>query len=164
MKTLFVVRHAKSDWGDASLRDFDRPLNKRGLRDAPFMAEKFARSGITVQALITSPATRALATAGFFIAALKLSPQNVMQEKKIYEASLGDLVNVVRSIPDEYDTVMLFGHNPGFSLLSTYICGKQLEMPTCSVAHLEIFQNSWSDLVMDAGRLVAFDYPKKYFS
>jgi phosphohistidine phosphatase len=161
-KKLYVVRHAKSDWSHEGLSDFDRPLNERGMRNAPFMADQFAEAGHTVDFLLTSPANRAITTAGYFKRRLGLSESQWDTNRKIYEASTERLLEILQHLDDRYDRVMLVGHNPGLSSLVQVLTGSWVVMSTCSIAEIEIPYDSWSMLSADTCNLLSFDFPKRY--
>lgn len=158
MKTLYLVRHAKSSWADPGMEDFDRPLNDRGLRDAPAMAERFKERHEPVDLLVSSPAARALATARCYAQALGLP---VTEDQRIYEAHHRALQGVVESLPDEAQRAMLFGHNPGFSLLTEHLCAAGLgDLPTCAIVRIDLTVASWKEVAGGLGTLVWWDSPK----
>ncbi len=161
MKKLFLIRHAKSDWADPGIKDFDRPLNHRGLRDAPVMAKRLKDTLSSVDLIVSSPALRAKATAIFFSEVYSFKKDEVVLDLRIYEAGLSQLLQVVNELDDRFHTILLFGHNPGFSELTTYLGGLHIEMPTCSIAELDFDLKSWSLLSANTGKLSSFDYPKK---
>jgi len=161
VKRLILIRHAKSDWADPSLKDFDRPLNARGLRDAPKMSERLVIAHKSIDAIISSPAQRAKSTAAFFANVYLDKKLKVQFEPRIYDASIFQLFGIVTELDSELDTVILVGHNPGFSELTTYLCGVHIQMPTCAVAELVFEVDDWKLISANSGRLVGFDYPKK---
>lgn len=128
------------------------------------MAEKFSSENHAIDALVSSPATRAIETAKYFASALKIEESSIFLKKNIYDASISDLLEVINALPESLKSVMLFGHNPGFSQLAYYLTGQPIEMPTCSIVHIEIAQEKWQHIVADSGHLIHFDYPKKYLS
>ncbi|MCB0762835.1 MAG: histidine phosphatase family protein [Flavobacteriales bacterium] len=160
MKTLFINRHAKSSWDHPGMSDYDRPLNGRGLSDCKRMSLRFAQSGPQVDAIVTSSAKRALTTAQAFAAALPGVP--VFQTRDIYLASVRELLKVINGLDDTYQSVMIFGHNPGFSDLVDYLSGYAWDMPTCARAQITFDVNSWAYVSRDSGTLVETDYPKKH--
>ena len=162
LKTLVLVRHAKSSWDNPDWSDFERPLNNRGLRDAPLMAVRFAKTHGEIDLIISSPAKRAITTAEYFAKALGRNQDSIVKTSDIYEAPVQSLIQVVCSISDEYTNVILFGHNPGFSLLTNYLTEQSIEMSTCSIASIKLHVESWKHTTAGCGRLVDFDYPKKY--
>ena len=165
MKTVYLVRHAKSSWADMSLRDIDRPLNKRGFRDAPFMAKMLKGKGARPDALVSSPANRAFTTASYFAKAIDWSPEDIVVEKDIYEAYVSDLFEIVRSLSEEWDTICLFGHNPTFTSFANRFGGRDYipNIPTCGIVRIESDCKQWSDFSEENSRLVEFHYPKQYF-
>ncbi len=162
MKRLFLVRHAKSDWSEPALSDFERPLNARGLRDAPFMAAKLAERMDDALTIVSSPANRAISTARYFAKALKINEKDIRLEKNIYEAAYTQLLDIVNGMDEKFSTVILVGHNPGFSLLSTYLSGKLIDLPTCGIAEIVFELESWKLVSGSSGILKKFDYPKKF--
>ncbi|MFN0292681.1 SixA phosphatase family protein [Pedobacter helvus] len=161
MKQLFVIRHAKSDWGDFNLKDFDRPLNKRGHKNAPEMVERFVAKGLKPDVIVTSPALRALTTAKYFAAGWQLKAEQLSVNLSIYEADTKTLLQVINEFNDDFDSIALFGHNPGLTNLVNYLTDGQItNMPTCSVAVIEFSFDEWKLISSNTGNLVLFDYPK----
>lgn len=161
MLRLTLVRHAKSSWDDPGLADFDRPLNARGLRDAPAMAARVAALPKPPAQLVSSPALRAISTAQVFAAALGLPPERIERQPRIYEASRATLVEVVRGLDPGARHVMLFGHNPGFSELANWLATCPFDqMPTCAVAGFELGVGSWREVDGGCARLQRYLYPK----
>lgn len=159
-KQLLIVRHAKSDWGNADLRDFDRPLNKRGKANAPEMAERLVKLKIVPELIVSSPALRALTTAKFFADTWQIPLDQIQQEPKIYEANVNTLLKVVNGFTNQYQRIALFGHNPGLSDLATYFNGHVHEMPTCGVILLEFPFDDWGMLSQSTANVICYDYPK----
>ena len=161
-KTLFLVRHAKSSWKDPDLADHDRPLNKRGKRDAPEMAGRVAGRPDRPELIATSPALRALTTAQLMAPALGFEPSAVDVISRIYEAGLADLLEVIRGIDDRYSRAMLVGHNPGLTETVNLLAGSAIEnVPTCGVAILGFDILSWSEVRGQSAQLLDFDYPNR---
>jgi len=158
MKKLMLVRHAKSDWDNPDLTDFERPLNKRGEKDAPVMAERVITKRIIPQYIISSPAERAKTTANIFAKAFKLAQPEY--NKNIYEAGYKILFSIVTDLSDEYDFAALFGHNPGISQLLYYLTDKLYDMPTCAVAIISFDVTSWQLVSGSTGIVEYYDYPK----
>jgi phosphohistidine phosphatase len=161
MKTLFCIRHAKSSWDDADLLDIDRPLNERGLRDAPRMAVFLKEKGIVPDLIVSSPAERAFQTATFFQEEWAMSDDQMEINDDIYEATEMDVWEIIKDLPDEANTVFLFGHNPTFTyfanLFSEEIIGN---VPTCGVCQIESRTRKWSKLEASNSELVEFYYPQ----
>ena len=166
MRTLYLLRHAKSSWKDDSLRDFDRPLKGRGLDAAEHMGkvltgEKSFSAGAKskLPLVISSPAVRARETTELVLesAGLALEPRF---DERIYEADVRTLLEVISSIPDKTTTALLVGHNPGFENLLAYLTGDVRHMPTCALARIELKAKSWSEVSERSGTLESFLTPK----
>lgn len=161
MRRIALARHAKSSWSDQSLSDFNRPLNKRGLRDAPRMGDRLAALKRTPEQVVSSPALRAISTARQYADSLALPEQAIIEDARIYEASLQALAYVVQELPEQARHVLLVGHNPGFSALAHWlaICPFD-EMPTSAIAVIELHVDQWSEVGPGCGQLVEYLYPK----
>jgi len=163
MKTLYIVRHAKSSWDERGISDHDRKLNARGKRDAPKMGELLYGNGYSPDIIYSSSAKRALTTAKIIAEKIGYPVDNIVVTKNIYDATTNDLVNLINKLDDKYETAMLFGHNPGFTVLANLLANKYIDnMPTCAVAVIELNVESWKEIESDCGKLIAFEYPKKY--
>ncbi len=161
MKTLTMVRHAKSSWTDLSSSDFDRVLNERGESDAPRMGAAWKERFRSVERIVSSPAKRAITTAGILAEALDYSVDQIHQEAKIYEASLETLLALVRQFPQQVNDLMMVGHNPGFQNLATCLTGERFaNLPTCGVVRVALEVERWSEVQPGSGSLVAFLSPK----
>jgi phosphohistidine phosphatase len=159
MKTLVLLRHAKSDWEDVRLRDMERPLAKRGLRDAPRMGKALKKQGNLPDLILCSPATRARQTLELFKDAAKLDAP-VEFEQNIYEASTAELMHIVRRLPDERNCVLMVGHNPGFENLLSRLIGVERLMPTAALVCIELPVDHWQDVEDGEGKLQWFLLPK----
>ena len=161
-KRLTLVRHAKSERGDASLDDFDRPLNKRGERDATDMADRLADARLMPTLVISSPAARALATARAFAKVLDYPKSRIVRADAAYLASAGQLLEVVRRHGDREAHVMLFGHNPGISGFAARLTGSDAlgDVPTCAVMSLLAPVGNWAELEPGQATLEFYDFPK----
>lgn len=145
MKTLYLIRHAKSSKEDATLRDFDRPLNNRGHNDAEFMAAHLKFLNVQPDLIICSPAKRTLSTAEQFALALQYPLGKIQQELSIYEATPSELYEVIHQIGDSNKIVLLIGHNPSISLFTNgYTKEISTLVPTCSVVHFKSEAETWS--------------------
>lgn len=161
MKKLFVIRHAKSSWKIADLEDVDRPLKGRGIRDAYGTAEWLANQGDIPDLIISSPATRALHTALIFARRLNIPFSDIDIREEIYDARLEALIRLISGINDQYDSAMIFGHNPTITHLVNYCIEHHIDhVPTTGVAYLKFDISSWKQVNQNA-ELVFFDYPKK---
>jgi len=163
MRTLYIVRHAKSSWSDPAVDDFHRPLNERGQRDAPFMAHAFHTRNEPVDLLVSSPAVRALSTARHFAKALGIDKGAIVEDRSLYLADLPTLLKRVNQLPDTADRVVLFGHNPGLSDLVEHLGDDDLgELPTCAVVRIDLPIDAWAEASMGLGTVVWHDHPKQH--
>lgn len=162
MKTLYLVRHAKSDWGDQSLADFDRPLNKRGKKDAPFMGEVLNDKEIMPDIIISSPAKRAKKTSIEIAEKLSYPLKKILFDEELYDASSKDILHIVKNIDEKFATALIFGHNPGLTLLNNYISNKYIDnIPTCGIVALNL-EVKWSEIDKYSCKQLFFEYPKLY--
>lgn len=160
-KRLLLIRHAKSDWGNPSTKDFDRPLNKRGTANAPEMALRMVNQKIYPDLIVSSPALRAYTTAKYFAKEWEIKEKNIETDKNIYEAGFKTLLATVNHFDDRHQTIAMFGHNPGFTDFANYLSDFNIyNMPTCSVVLLEFPFNEWSGVSKGTASVVLFDYPK----
>ncbi len=127
MKKLFLIRHAKSSWEDHLLSDHDRPLSDKGKADAPKVANILKSKYVLPDLVISSSARRALKTAKIFSSTLNYSTEKIEINTSIYEATTQQLINVVNKIDDKYETVLIFGHNPGFTVLANFLGDKSIK-------------------------------------
>ena len=163
MKTVYFVRHAKSSWDNASIKDFDRPLNERGLRDSPEMGLKLKQLDARIELIVSSPAKRAHTTATYFAAALGISPDQVVLEPRLYEAMSEDVLDVVSGLSDEFDTVAIFGHNPTLTFIANLFTEAFIDnVPTCGVFRVDANISSWNQFGENSGRLTEFHFPKQF--
>ncbi len=163
MRTLYLLRHAKSSWDHPGLDDFDRPLNDRGLHNAPFMAGLFKARNEALDLIITSPAARALATAQAVRDAWEGSPPPFLQDRSIYLASVGQMLGVLGRLPDNAEHVLLVGHNPGISELCEALCDAGLgDLPTAAMVRIDLHIDQWQEIASGTGSLVWSDHPKRH--
>jgi phosphohistidine phosphatase len=161
VKRLLLIRHAKSDWGNPSVRDLDRPLNKRGHAAAPEMAQRMVKQNIYPELIVSSPALRAFTTAKYFAKAWEMDANNIQTYKTIYEACIKNLLNVVNHFDNRYHTIALFGHNPGLTDFANYLSDVNIyNMPTCSIVMLEFPFEDWDLVSSSTAKVLLFDYPK----
>lgn len=161
MKTLYIVRHAKSSWGNLNQDDFDRTLNERGKRDLPFMAEKLKDLGVIPQMIISSPAKRALMTSKGLAEGIGYDPDKIEWHENIYESSAEEMLKSIETVDDEVDELMIVGHNPSVTFLVQKLCGEYLmKYSTCGVFAIEFDSSSWKNL--SDGRKLFWIYPKLY--
>jgi phosphohistidine phosphatase len=164
MKTLYVIRHAKSSWADPDQADMDRGLNERGKRDAPRIARRLKEKNIHPQLMLSSPAKRALNTAKRIAEVLDYPIEKVKTDRLLYHADEETILSVVQALNDKCDHVFLYGHNPGLTEFVNSLPDKEVfidNVPTCGVAAFELPVESWKDASWRSAALLFFDYPKK---
>lgn len=161
MKTLLIIRHAKSSWSSAEISDFDRPLNERGKRDAPAMAERLIKANVSIDRFVSSPAKRARQTAAIFIEAFGKEVNDIHFIPELYHASLTNFKKVVTGLDDQDNAVALFSHNPGITAFANLLSLVRLDnMPTCGVFAVHSPTNAWSGFFSATPQFWFFDYPK----
>lgn len=159
MKTLFILRHAKSSWDNADLADFDRPLNSRGLRAATFIGNFIYENKIQPNLILSSPAKRAKQTI-VLVKETALLERKLRYEEKIYEASPLTLLHILSEVEDKNETIMLVGHNPGLEGLIKLLTGEEPTMPTAGFAKVNLNIEKWSDVATNCGQLESLIRPK----
>jgi phosphohistidine phosphatase len=163
-KTLILIRHGKSDWSNGGEKDFDRPLNQRGNMDAPRMGGKLKEMGIVPDLIVSSPAVRTTLTTEYICEQINYPFEKVDFKEDIYEASVRTLLKVVNELKDTYTTVVIVGHNPGFSYLAEYLTGSEVgNIPTCGIVELKIDFDKWALVSQNTAQLKSFIYPKMFF-
>ncbi|SER81557.1 phosphohistidine phosphatase [Nitrosomonas sp. Nm51] len=163
---LYLLRHAKSDWKKEAASDFERPLSRRGIADAPKMAAWLAKQANKPMSIVSSPALRAYQTALIFFRALDIQAKDVYFDNRIYAASLETLLDIVRALPEQEKSVLLIGHNPGLDLLLQVLC-KQAKprtdgklMTTCAVAKI-VLESQWRNISEKHCMLDSLSRPKE---
>jgi phosphohistidine phosphatase len=163
MKTLTLVRHAKSSWKDRGLSDRERPLNKRGKRDAPLMGRFITEAGVRPSQIISSPAVRAWTTARIFAQELGYPIEFLQREDGLYLASLDNLLDVVATQDAGFNNLMLFAHNPGLTDFANYLVpGLTSNLPTSGVVSVNLDSDDWMLYDRPKTELVLYDYPKNH--
>lgn len=162
MKTVYIVRHAKSSWDNPSLPDFERPLNDRGKRDAPEMGRRLHKRGIMPDILLSSSAKRARSTAKRIARTLGIDEKHIRLADNLYHAEPEMILSTIQQLPDSVDNAMLFGHNPGLTdFVNKYINVHIDNIPTCGIVAAKFNVKSWKDINHVKGELVFFDFPKQ---
>jgi phosphohistidine phosphatase len=162
MKTLILVRHAKSSWKDRTLSDRERPLNKRGKHDAPVMGKRIAEAGIRPSLIVSSPAVRAWTTAKVVARTIGYPLEFLQREDGLYLASLDSWLDVVAAQDNGFNSLMLFGHNPGLTDFANYLSpGLTHNVPTAGVVCVNIDSEDWLLYERPRTELVLYDFPKK---
>jgi phosphohistidine phosphatase len=163
MKKIYLVRHAKSSWENNNLKDIERPLNKRGEKDAPFMGKLMKEKSIKPDYIVSSPAERAFKTATIFCNEMGIENEQIMVQKDLYDAGRKDILGVIHQFDNNFNSAMLFSHNPGLTDLANYLTsGNVYDVPTCGIVSLNCNIDNWSDLDESNCKLNFFEYPKKY--
>lgn len=161
MKILTLIRHAKSSWDDPAIDDFDRPLNKRGKRDAPFMGEKLKSLGQTPDLILSSPAKRARKTAGIFAENVGYPAEAIILKPTLYLANPSTFLNVIRSVDNSFNKLFLVSHNPGITECANMLTKSFIaNIPTTGIVSVKFDIQKWEDIT--TGELLFFEYPKKY--
>jgi phosphohistidine phosphatase len=165
MKTLLLVRHAKSSWEEPGMSDFDRPLNERGKKDAPQMAKRVQEKGIDVDLFVSSPAKRALRTARFFAEEWKQDKEDILVIEPLYLAGFTNFQQAVSGLPNGKNVAALFSHNPGITGFANSLTNVKIDdMPTCSVYAVSAAVDSWEEFIAAEKKFLFFDYPKNPLS
>src|SRR5262245_37038170 len=166
MKTLLLMRHAKSSWKESSIPDHDRPLNRRGKHDAPLMGKLLRDQKINLDLIISSTALRAETTANLIANAVRYKGKIIL-DKSIYNAELMDLLTLLSNSSNEYNSILLVGHNPTVEETVQKITNSpEITMATCAIAHLTLSIDTWTDLKEKqtfSSKLENFWTPKELF-
>ena len=163
MKKIFLIRHAKSDWGHESLADIDRPLNQRGYDEAYLASSLLKKKNFIPDLLISSSATRAISTCFIFSRNFNFPEKDVIISNKIYEASSSILQETIKNINNKYSSIMLFGHNPGLTNLFNEISDAYLDnLPTCAVVMIQFESQSWNNIFTKKGEYTFSQFPKDF--
>ena len=162
LKTLLLIRHAKSSWDDPALTDYERPLNDRGKKDAPAMAEKLYERGIKIDAFVTSPARRARKTAEQFAKRYKKEKEYLLLKTELYMASDEAFNSVIEKLNDDIDCVAVFSHNPGITDFANSLTEdiRIDNIPTCGIFAVSIEAKKWNKFKEAKKKFLFFDYPK----
>jgi phosphohistidine phosphatase len=163
MRELCLVRHAKSSWKYPKLDDFERPLNKRGRKNAPFMGKILHQLKFSPDLIITSPASRAAMTARTFAFEIKYPLDRIQYLASVYESNERNLIQLLREVDDNIEKIMLVGHNPALTYLANNIGDYPISnIPTCGVYWVTLGINVWSGIKENSGKLKYFEFPKKH--
>ena len=164
MKEVYLVRHAKSSWDEVGLADHDRPLNKRGKRDAPKMASYLYETIGSLDVIVSSSAKRALLTAKQFQSAFEDELDELVIEEDLYHASSEEILTVISEIDDKYQRAAVFGHNPGFTSFANNFSSIYIEnVPTTGIVGVKFDVNHWNEVSEANGSVFFFTYPKKLY-
>mgnify|MGYP005996801683 CR=1 FL=1 len=156
MKTLYLIRHAKSSWKDPDLSDHDRLLNKRGKRDAPEMGRRLLKRQTIPDTMISSTANRAYTTAQIIAKEIDFPVDEIIPSSDLFHADPNEILDTVHRISDAHQSAMIFGHNPGFTWAANKLANLQID----SIVAISFSVDSWSDVGFGKGKLAFYDYPK----
>lgn len=163
MKVIHLIRHAKSSWNNPDLDDFSRTLNERGKNDAPFMANKLKELGCHPDYFISSPAKRTTETSKIIATALNFHFEKIIFDKRIYESSLKQVLQIVNEVPNNFNNIVFVGHNPTLTQLSNYFTNDFIDhIPTCGIVKIELEINNWQHIIQGIGNKNFFIYPKMF--
>ena len=161
MKTIYLVRHAKSSWNDPSLKDIDRPLRKRGVKDAGKMADFLLSERVHPDLIISSHATRALSTARIFARALHYHAGRIRIDERIYDDLEDSFGEILRQVNEKFEDLMIFGHDPSMTSLLNRLASKRYEkIPTSGVARIDFRVREWAAVTKGRGKLGYLRFPK----
>ena len=162
MKTLILLRHAKSSWDYPELSDLERPLNKRGRRDAPKMGKWLKNNTGVPDLILSSHSVRTLATISKVGHELGLKGEYYQTNPELYHASPGTLEQIVRSCPDEVDSLLIVGHNPGLTEFANQLCFAHpiCNIPTCGIFGIRFKVDQWKKALAENAEFLFFQYPK----
>jgi len=162
MKTLYLLRHAKSSWNDPDLKDFERPLNERGINDIPNMVSRFQSRQSGLDSIVCSPAIRAKSTAHLWAKNVEFPLDDIISNPELYFAGTNMFLKAASLLDDDCESAMLIGHNPAITEFVNQMGGSDIEnIPTCGLVELELQIDDWSDIKLGDAKVVEFDFPKK---
>lgn len=162
MKTLTLLRHAKSSWKDRDLPDHARPLNRRGEKDAPAMAARISDAGIRPSLILSSPAVRAWNTARIVAREINYPVEFLQREQELYMADIEDFLGLLRQQDSKFNSIMVVGHNPGLTDFANYLIPNLTDnIPTAGVVSMTVDTDDWHLAPGSGAELLVFDYPKK---
>ena len=157
------MRHAKSSWDFEDLSDHDRPLKNRGRKDAPLMGRELVSREITVDLVLSSSAVRALTTATLVAKELEYDTEKIAVEEDIYKANKHELLSIIKNIPNQFDKVLLVGHNYTITELANMLSPELVPtMPTAAVAALTFNCDTWAEIERKNAQFQFFDFPKNH--
>lgn len=160
-RNLIIIRHSKSSWDNRKLDDHDRPLNERGMANAPEMSSRLKNLNVNPDALFSSTALRAATTAQIFAEALGFPANKITYDSDLYLASAGMLQDFIADLENNLKTVLIFGHNPGLTLLVAQVWGLPIgNIPTCGIVSLKFNDANWGNCSANKPSSVTFDFPK----
>ena len=161
MKTILLIRHAKSSWENFAVTDEERPLNERGKKNAPEMAKRLRKKKIAIDVLMSSPAKRALSTANYFAQEFDIAKKDIIVVPELYLATTDAFINAIQSAPSTASTIALFSHNNGITDFANSLTDARIDnMPTCGVFAVHCAIDEWPAFEAGGHKFYFFDYPK----
>ncbi len=162
MKTLILIRHAKSSWASIGQLDFDRPLNDRGKKDAAAMGQELFNENIQIDLFVSSPAKRARKTCKAFVEGYNKNTNDILFIDKLYHAPTAVFDDVINTLDDKDNVVAIFSHNPGITEFASSLCSDKpiVDMPTCGVFAVQADINSWLEFESAKKKFLFFKTPK----
>lgn len=164
MKTIYLIRHAKSSWSDPSLQDFDRPLNSRGKRDVKMMTAILSERTKKIDLILTSKAKRAQATTDVITNGNGVNYKEIVKEDRLYHASSKKIGKIISKQSDQFNSLAIVGHNPGLTELANEL-GSNVRidnLPTTGILAFEFDTEKWGNILKKDGILLFFEYPKRH--
>jgi phosphohistidine phosphatase len=162
LKTIVFIRHAKSSWKNPELTDIERPLNKRGKRNAPEMALRLKKTGIYPDLILSSSAVRTMMTATYFAEIIGYPIPKIQQSNQIYEAAVEDVFEVIESLSDEFESILVFGHNPTFTRIANRFSDQIIpNVPTAGMFAVQFETDEWRNTFDCKANFLFFDFPKR---
>lgn len=161
MKSVLLIRHAKSDWGNPGLADFDRPLNERGNRDVLLMSEHLFQKKINIDCFIASPAKRAAKTAKVFAGKYNKTEEDIIFKKELYLPMPAVFLSVLSGINEQINDVALFSHNNGITDFANSLTNAKIDnIPTCGIFAIKAKCENWQDFLQAEKEFWFFVSPK----
>lgn len=161
MKQLLLMRHAKSSWEQSGMKDIDRPLNERGLKDAPEMGKRLLKQKFKPDLIVSSLAKRAYETAKLVAREVQIDTSDILRETDLYEAQMEDIMHVIRNLDDRKNQVILVGHNPSFTGMVGFLSNQFIaHLPTSGMALIKFDVQSWKQITHGSGKMLWTDSPK----
>ncbi len=163
MKTLYIIRHAKSSWESSVQSDYDRPLNKRGERDAPLMGMVLKQKDIKPDLILSSSAKRAKKTALIISEQIGYNTSDIIFDEDLYLASPNEILEIIQNVDSHVEVLFVIAHNPGMTDFINHFCKERISnLPTTGVFSMEFDIGDWNALKSNSAQNCIFDYPKKH--
>jgi phosphohistidine phosphatase len=163
-RRLYLIRHAKSSHKDGNLEDIDRPLNDRGEKDAILIGKELSKKGVNCDKVLVSSSTRTRLTAKYLLKEIGFEENKIEYDRNIYRTSTENMISIINNVDPQDKDVAIIGHNPTTYQVANHFQKDTLfkDIPTCAVIAIEFEADSWEEIKAKKGKLLFFDYPKKY--